>query len=126
MHYRPFDKQLELRNVADGAETTTQAETGIALAVLAAGDFKVIVYVTALSATGTKSISIETDSVVGFGDTPVAIASQAIAATGVYEFPLSAAQIAKLDPNAAAIRVKATLGGSDPSITYGAYIVPTV
>lgn len=124
MHYRPFDKQLELRNVADGAETTTQAETGIALAVLAAGDFKVIVFVTAVSATGTKSISVETDSLAAFSDTPVAIASQAISATGVYEFPLSAAQIAKLDPNAAAIRVKATLGGSDPSITYGAYVVP--
>lgn len=124
MHYRPFDKQLELRNVADGAETTTQAETGIALAVLAAGDFKVIVFVTALSATGTKSISVETDSVVGFSDSPVTIASVSITETGVYEIPLSAAQIAKLDPNAAAIRVKATLGSTTPSITYGAYIVP--
>jgi hypothetical protein len=124
--YGPFDKQLELRNVADGAETSTATETGIAFDALMAGDFKAIIYVTAVAATGTKAISIETDSEVAFGDSPVSIASATITGIGVYELPMSASQIAKLDPNAAAIRAKATLGGTTPSVTYGAYLVPTV
>lgn len=124
----PFDKQLELRDVKDGEETTTQAETGIAFAARAAGDFKAIIYVTDRAATGTCTISIETDSEAAFGDTPVTIGSVTVAAgnTGVFEIPMSAAQIEKLDPDAAAIRVKATLGGTDPAVTYGAYLVPTV
>ncbi|KGB81926.1 hypothetical protein JT55_10215 [Rhodovulum sp. NI22] len=126
--YGPFDKQLELRNIADGAEASTAAENGIDFDVGMAGDFKAIVYVSERAATGTCTISIETDSEAAFGDAPVAVASVTVAAstTGVFEMPLSAAQIARLDPDATAIRVNATLGGSSPSVTYGAYLAPAV
>ena len=48
MNIGPFDKQLELRDVADGAETSTASETGIALDVLKADHFDAIINVTAL------------------------------------------------------------------------------
>lgn len=125
--YGPFDKQLELRNVADGAETSTVAETGVALDVRAAGDFKAIFFVTALDtgdADETYVLSVDTDSVAAFSDDPVEVGRVTVTGTGVFEIPLSGAQIEKLDPNAAAIRAKATLGGTTPSITYGAYLTP--
>lgn len=127
MSYGPFDKQLELRNIADGAETSTAAETGITFAARMAGDFKAIVYVSALDETTgdeTYSVAIETDSVAAFTGSPVTIATTTITAPGVYEIPLSAGQIAGLDADAAAIRCKATLAGTTPSITYGCYLVP--
>ncbi len=125
--YGPFDKQLELRNVADGAEAATAAETGISFAARMAGDFKAVVFVTALDLTSgneTYLLTVETDSLAAFSDSPVEVGRASIDATGVYEIPLSAAAIEQRDPNAAAIRVKATLGGTSPSITYGAYLVP--
>ena len=126
--YVTFDKQLELRDVADGAETETAAETGIAFDPLKAGDFKAIIYVTARAATGTVSIAIETDATDGFGGSPVSVSSVTIPVStkGIFEIPLSSSQIAKLDPDASAIRAKATLGGTTPSVTYGAYLVPAV
>lgn len=45
---------------------------------------------------------------------------------GVYEIPLSGAAVEQRDPDAAAIRVKATLAGGTKSITYGAYLAPAV
>lgn len=125
----PFDKQLELRNVADGAETATATETGFAFAARMAGDFKAIVFVTALDTTTgdeTYVLTVETDSVAAFNDTPVEVGRAAVTQTGVYEIPMSASQITKLDADAAAIRVKATLSGTTPSITYGAYLTPAV
>ncbi len=126
--YVTFDKQLELRDVADGAETATAAETGLDFNPLMAGDFKAIIFVTARAATGTCAISIETDATDDFGGSPVSVGSVTVAAStkGVFEIPLSSSQIAELDPDAAAIRVKATLGGTTPSVTYGAYLVPAV
>lgn len=59
-----------------------------------------------------------------FDGTVVEIATAKVARTGIYEIPLSGAQIEHHDPDAAAIRVKATLGGTTPSIKYGAYLVP--
>ena len=130
MSYGPFDKQLELRNVADGVETSTAAETGIALDVRQAGDFKAIAFVTALdSTTGDETyvLSIEVaDTVAGLGSSPVEVGDVTVTATGVYEIPLSGDQVAQLDADAAAIRVKATLGGTTPEITYGCYLVPAV
>ena len=125
--YGPFDKQLELRNVADGAEVATVAETGVSFAARMAGDFKAVVFVTALDLTSgneTYLLTVETDSLAAFSDSPAEVGRVSIGATGVYEIPLSAAAIEQRDPNAAAIRVKATLGGTSPSITYGAYLVP--
>lgn len=125
--YGPFDKQLELRNIADGAETATAAETGIAFDARMAGDFKAIIFVTAFDLTTgneTYLLTVETDSLAAFSDSPVEVGRVTVAATGVYEIPLSGAAVEQRDPNAAAIRVNATLAGTKPSITYGAYLAP--
>ncbi len=125
--YGPFDKQHELRDVADGAETATAAETGKALALRMAGDFKAVFYVTALdtaNADETYVLSVETDASAAFSGTPVEIGDVTISAPGVYEVPLSGQQIEQVDPDAAAIRCVATLGGTTPSITYGCYLTP--
>lgn len=126
MSIRFFDKQLELRNLADSAETSTVAETGIALEVLKAGTFKVVFVVTALDKTTgdeTYTLSVETDAATSFGS-PATVGSVTVTATGTFEVLLSADGIAKLDSTAAAIRVKATLAGTSPSITYGAFVSP--
>lgn len=128
--YGPFDKQLELRDIADGAETATASEAGISFAALMAGDFKAIVYVSAVTGGGsplnTYLFTVETDSESAFGDDPVEIGRVSVSAPGVYEILLSSAEIGQRDPDAAAIRVKATLAGNDPSITYGCYLAPAV
>ena len=128
--YGPFDKQLELRNVGDGAETATASETGVAFPILMAGDFKAIVYVSDVTLGGSPAntyvLSVETDSVPGFSDSPVEVGRVSVTGKGVYEIPLSGAAVEQRDPDAAAIRVKATLSGSTKSITYGAYLAPAV
>lgn len=124
--YGPFHKQLELRDIAAGPKTETASETGIGFDARMAGDFKAIVYVAARSATGACTISVQTDADAAFNGTPVTVGSVTVAANakGVFEILLPAMQIAKLDPDAGAIRVTATLSGSTPSVTYGAYLAP--
>jgi len=121
-----YDAQLVLRDVDDGAETSTVAEAAVALDADKAGDFKAVIFVTAMDrTTGDEDcvFSIEADTASAFS-TPVAVATlPAITATGVYEIPLSAALIEKHEPGATHIRVKATLDGETPSVTYGAYLV---
>lgn len=127
--YSPFDKQLELRNVADGAETATATETGVAFAARMAGDFKAIFFVTAMDKTTgdeTYTLTVETDSVAAFSDSPVEVGRVVVTGTGVWEVPLSGMAVEQRDADAAAIRVKATLAGTTPSITYGAYLAPAV
>jgi hypothetical protein len=128
--YGPFDKQLELRNIAAGAKTATASETGVAFPVLMAGDFKAIVYVSDVTLGGSPAntylLTVETDSVAAFNDSPVEVGRVTVTGKGVYEIPLSGAAVEQRDPNAAAIRVTATLAGSSKSITYGAYLAPAV
>lgn len=128
--YSPFDKQLELRNVADGAETATASETGVTFPVRMAGDFKAIIYVSDVTIGGspenTYLLTVETDSVSAFSDDPVEVGRVTVTGKGVYEIPLSGAAVEQRDPNAAAIRVTATLAGGTKSITYGAYLAPAV
>jgi hypothetical protein len=122
-----LDVELQLRDIADGAETSTVDETGVALDVLQAGDFKVIFEVSALDtadADETYTLVVDTDSEAGFGDTPVQVGSVTVTAVGTFEVPLSAEFVEHLDADAAAIRVGAVIGGTTPSITYGAYVVP--
>jgi hypothetical protein len=127
--YGPFDKQLELRDIAGGAKTSTAAETGVAFAARMVGDFKAIFYVTALDTTTgdeTYVLTVETDSAAAFGGTPVEVGRVTVTGKGLFEVPLSGAAVEQRDSDAAAIRVKATLGGTTPSITYGAYLAPAV
>jgi hypothetical protein len=69
-------------------------------------------------------LSVETDSLAAFTDSPAKIGEVPVTATGAYELSLSGRQIETLHPNAAAIRCKATLRGTTPSITFGAFLVP--
>lgn len=130
MTYGPIDAALILRDVADGAETATAAETGMALPVQMAGEFKAVLNVTALDGTSgdeTYLIAVETDATTAFSSpTEVGRLSLSFASTaGTFEIPLSGIAIRQRDPDAAAIRVKATLGGTTPSIVYGAWLAPT-
>ncbi len=123
-----FDKQLELRDLADGAETSSADEAGVALDVLGAGDFKVIFEVTVLDtadADETYSLVVDVDSLAAFTDAPVEVADITVTAPGTFEIPLSGDYLSSLDANAAAIRVGAVLAGTTPSITYGAFVVPS-
>ncbi len=124
--YGPYDTELELRDGTAVAITTTTAETGIALAVRSLPTFSAVVNVTAFDHTTgdeTYVVSIETDSAIAFGS-PVEVGSITVTATGTYEIPLSGPAIAQRDSTAAAIRVKATLGGTTPSLSYGAWLAP--
>lgn len=123
-----FDKQLELRDIADGAETSTATETGITFPVRQAGEFKAVFYVSALdtdSGNETYSFSIVVADTTGnLSGSGVTVATAAIVSTGVYEIALSSELISALDADAGAITCKATLGGTTPSITYGCFLAP--
>jgi hypothetical protein len=128
--YGPFDKQLELRNIADGAKTSTAAESGIDFAARMAGDFKAIVYVNAIAGGGSPAntylFTVETDSEQAFGDSPVEVGRLPVSAAAAYELPLSGVEIEQRDPDATAIRIKVTIAGGSPSVTYGSYLAPVV
>ena len=124
--YGPFDKQLELRDGTAAAITATTAGTALAFAATMAGEFKAVFAVSALDATTgneTYVLSIETDSSTAFAS-PTEIGALTVTAAGVYELPLSKWQIIPFDAAAAAIRCKATLGGTTPSLSYGCWLVP--
>nr|BDD46325.1 hypothetical protein 4 [Rhodospirillaceae bacterium] len=126
--YTPVDGELLLRDVADGAETSSADETGITFDPGAVGDFKVIFHVSDLDtadADETYSLVVDVDSLAAFTDSPVEVGSLTVAAPGVYEIPLSGRFITYQDTNAAAIRVGAVLSGTTPSITYGAFVSPS-
>lgn len=121
------DSALILRAPSDAAETATAAETGVAFDVLKAGTFHAVVDVIGIDTTTgneTYVVSVETDSVAAFSDSPVQVAAVTVTSTGRHILTLDQDLVAKLDPDAAAIRVKATLGGTTPIISYGAFIAP--
>ncbi len=127
MTSRTFDAALLLRDIDDGAETATVAETGIALDVRHASTIQATFDVTALdtsSGNEAYALSLETDSLAAFSDSPVQVAAVSVSATGRYVLTASSELIAKLDPNAAAIRCKLTASGTTPSITYGCFLSP--
>lgn len=131
---------VELRDVTDGAETSSAAETGVSLNKGSAYwqndqtpyDFLMaVVNVTACddgNADETYELYLEVDSELAFGDSPVKVAKLDVTRgfTGLLEIPVSREVIDKLDPNAEFIRIGATLGGTSPSITYGAWLEPLV
>lgn len=106
-----FDKELELRNVADGAETTTATEQAVALdADKFDRPFAAVVNVTALDrATGDETyvLSIEADTSPAFGSAVAVASLPAITTTGRYEIPLTGALIEQHEPGATHIRIKA-------------------
>lgn len=119
---RTFDSALVLRSIADTAETATAAESAVALDADKFGNFAAVIHVTAI--TGNAVFSIEADTASGFSS-PVAVATlPAVTATGTYEIPLSGRLIEQHEPGATHLRIKATLSGTTPSVSYGSYLAP--
>ncbi len=126
---RLFDYNLLLRNISDGAETSTAAETGIAFDCRKLHEYVCVVYISACdsaSSDETYTLSIGVSDVVGGTYTTVASQSITRGTTGQVIIPLSGALAQKLDDDSDFIQIKATLGGTTPSITYGAYLAPAV
>lgn len=126
-----FDKALELRNLADGAETSSQNETMKALDVCHIGDFEVVIDITAIDAASSNEtyvVKVDVDTAVAAGSR-VTVASRTVARTITVphriRIPLNSSECALLEPAAAAIGVGCTLGGTSPSLTYGAFVAPT-
>jgi hypothetical protein len=131
-----------LRNVADGAETSTQTETAVSLNELRTaywhnkeiphGSFEVFVHVTARQAGGTTPVngytfSLLVDDTANMSDSPVTIASFVVPSTGVYRLVVDSKSIPVLDPDVSGagkwIAARMTIAGNgSPSITYGAWI----
>lgn len=121
-----FDKLLELRNVADGAETATASETGIALAVRMLQPCSWVIFVTAIdaaSADETYVFALQVSDLVGGTYTTIATHTWPRAhGVGKVHIPVSGELAAFQDTDSAFLRVTATLGGTTPSVTYGSYL----
>jgi hypothetical protein len=131
---------VTLRDIADGAESATATETAVSLNLLKGaywqdgheipeGVFEIGVDVSAAAAgTGaTYDFSIVGDDTANLSDSPVTLFSVRLpVATGFYRFVLDSKTIMALDTDQSGsdywIAAKITLGGSDGSITYGAWI----
>jgi hypothetical protein len=137
---------VTLRDIADGAETATATETAISLneldtaewddgKVIPYGIIAVQIYVTACVSndgdeTYTLSLLVDDDS--AMGDSPVTVWSQAVARgfTGAITAHVDAKNIPLLDTDSSGsdkwMAIRATLGGTTPSITYGAWIAKSL
>lgn len=125
----PFDKELELRDYGDGAESTDASETGIELAVRFFDTAKVVVNHAAIGGTVDGSnfwtVTVEISDVVGGTYTEVATTGALAATAAEIELPLSGLLNTYKDADSAFIRVSATETGTTAgNLTYGAYIVP--
>ena len=126
MTVRIFDAELELRDGAAAAITTTTAGTAGGIDLDVSMDFKVALNVTVLDtadADETYVISAEVDTASGFASA-VQVGTLTVTAVGSYEIPLSSKWVTNLEAAADFIRVVATLAGTTPSLTYGAFLVP--
>lgn len=137
------DAGVMLRDIDDGAETSTATEAAVSLGELDEaywhsneiphGCFAISVNVTALDTADTDEtyvISLQVDDTAAHSDTPVTIAAYTITQTGVYTFVVDSKSIPGLDADSSGtdkwLAVKATLGGTTPSITYGAHIAKSI
>lgn len=130
-----------LRNGSDGAETATATETAVSLHELDTaywhdgeipyGVFEVAVSVSAIdNTTGdeTYTIDIVVDDTSNMSDTPRVVASLPLVTkqTGFYRMFVDSKNIPKLDTDTSGtdkwLAIKATLGGTTPSITYSAWM----
>lgn len=127
----PLDTLLELRDIDDGAETATAAETGISFPCRKIGGYKAVFNISALDNTTTDEtyvLSIGVSDVVGGTYTTIASLSSAIvkaayaAGTKRIEVPLSGNLAQEIDADSDWIQCVATLGGTTPSITYGCHL----
>jgi hypothetical protein len=126
MSIQVFDKLLELRNVADGAETSTASEAGVAMQVRFLPVCDWVIHVTALDAASADETYVFTLEVSdASGGTYTAIASHTWPrghGAGTMHIPINGDMASFQDTDSDWIRVTATLGGTSPSITYGSYL----
>lgn len=137
------DAGVTLRNIADGAESSTATEASVSLKELdnaywhsneiPHGVFAVAVHVSELDVAGTNAyvLSLLVDDAPTMNDSPVTIASYTITAPGFYTFFVDSKNIPVLDPDTSGtdkwLAIRATLSGdSTPEITYGAWIAKNV
>lgn len=126
----PLDTLLELRDITDGAETSTAAETGISFPCRKIGGYKAVINVSAIKVSATDEtyvFSIGVSDAVGGTYTVIAsIASAIVVATantpGRLEIPLSGNLAQEFDLDSDWIQVKVTIGGTSPTITYGCHL----
>lgn len=137
---------VTLRNLSDGAETSTATETAVSLNELDGaywhdgteipyGVIAVQFLVTACDATTgdeTYVLSIQVDDTSDHSNSPVTVWSQTVTRgfTGALTAHIDAKNIPLLDTDTSGtdkwIAVKATLGGTTPSITYGAHMAKSL
>lgn len=132
-----------LRNIADGAETATATETAVSLNELDTaywhngeiphGVFEVFFNVAALDvaqADETYTAALVVDDTSNMSDTPIVIDQFPIYRTGVYKRLVDSKSIPNFDPESSGtdkwLAVRVTIGGTSPSITYGAWIGKSV
>jgi len=131
-----------LRNLSDGAETSTSTEASVALGELdtafwhdgndvPGGVYEVSINVSAVDVTsGDEAYTFEllVDDAAAMNDTPQAVGSLVFAAgkcrPGSYRMFIAAGAIKVHDDDSSGsekyLAIKATLGGTSPSVTYGA------
>lgn len=134
---------VTLRDIADGAETSTATEAAISLSELDQaywqdgkeiphGVIAVQVLVTALSYTGDEVYTLDllVDDASGMNDTPKSVATQVITAVGAYTLYVDSKNIPLIDSDSSGtdkwMAIKATMSGSSKSLTYGAWIAKSL
>ena len=124
-----FDKATELRNIADGPVTSSGAnpETGIQVDPRFKGPMVVAVHVTAIDNAGgneTYVFNVEISDLVGGTYSSIAQVDfdrdKAMPAT--LQIPVNGELADFIDSDSVFMRINPTLGGTTPSITYGAYL----
>jgi hypothetical protein len=140
------DAGVLLRDIDDGAETSTATETAVSLNELDGaywmdgkeiphGIIAVQINVTACDdtdGTETYTLSLQVDDAAAMNDSPVTVWSQAVQRgfTGVLYAYVDSKNIPALDTDSSGtdkwIAIKATLGGDTPSITYGAVMAKSI
>lgn len=133
---------VTLRDITDGAETSTATETPVSLNEIDGpywadgneipyGDIEVGIHVTACNAADadeTYVLTIQVDDTSDHSNTPVTVWTQAVTRgfAGFIKAVIPADNIPLMDTDTSGtdkwIAIKATLGGTTPSITYGAWM----
>lgn len=133
---------VTLRNIDDGAETSTATETPVSLNELDTAywhdgkeiPYSVIavsVFISACDSTSgdeTYVLTIQVDDTSDHSNSPVTVATMTVprGTTGSFTMYVDAKSIPTFDTDSSGtdkwIAIKATLGGTTPSITYGAFM----
>ena len=139
------DAAVVLRDITDGAETSTATETAVSLGLLdhaywhnnevPHGTIAIGVHVTACDdgdADETYSIELLVDDVVGLNDTPTVVGTLAVprGTTGFFTMLVDSRTIENLVSDNSGtdlwMGIRATLAGTSPSLTYGAWIAKSL